>query len=50
MTEIKMEDGTVIIGQAANSIGVTDFFENLYNTKEDVSQENMEEMVRDIML
>ena len=46
--ELKNEDGTVIIGQAAINTEVRSFFENLYNDEEYVSQECMEEMVRDI--
>ena len=48
MREIKTEDGTIITRQAIISIEVRGFFEILYNTKEDVSQENMEEMIKDI--
>ena len=46
--ELKNEDGTTITGQAAISTEVRNFFENLYNDEEYVSQEWMEEMVRDI--
>ena len=48
MRELKNEDGTVIKGQAAISTEVRVFFESLYNDEEYVSQEYMEEMVRDI--
>ena len=48
MREIKTEDNTVITGQATINTEVRGFFENIYNTEEDVSQEIMEEMVRDI--
>ena len=48
MREIKNEDDTVITDQAVISTEVRGFFENLYNAEEDVSQENMEKMVRDI--
>ena len=48
MREHKNEDGTTIIGQAAISTEVRNFFENLYNDEEYVSQDCMEEMVRDI--
>ena len=46
--ELKNEDGTVIIGQAAINTEVRTFFENLYNDEEYVSQYCMEEMVWDI--
>ena len=48
MRELKKEDDTIISGQAAISSEVRDFFENIYNNEEDVSQEKMEEMTRDI--
>ena len=48
MRELKKEDGTVISGHAAISTELRGFFENIYNNEEDVSQENMEEMIRDI--
>ena len=48
MRELKKEDGTVIIGQATIGIEVRGFFENIYNNEEEVSQENMEEMTRDM--
>ena len=48
MRELKNEDDTVIIGQATISIEVRNLFESLYNDEEYVSQEYMEEMVRDI--
>ena len=48
MRELKSEDDTNITGQAAISKDVRSFFDNLYNDEEYVSQEFMEEMVRDI--
>ena len=48
MMELKKKDGTVISRQVAINTEVTGFFLNLYNNEEDVSQENMEEMTRDI--
>ena len=48
LRELKNEDGTVITGQVAINMEVRSFFENLYNDEEYVSQECMEEMVRDI--
>ena len=48
MRELKNEDGTVITEKAAISTEVRNFFENLYNDEEYVSQECMEEMVQDI--
>ena len=48
MRELKNEDDTVITGQATISTEVRGFFESLYNDEEYVSQECMEEIVRDI--
>ena len=48
MRELKNEDSIVITGQATISTKVRGFFESLYNDEEYVSQEYMEEMVRDI--
>ena len=48
MRELKTEDGTAILGQAAISTEVRSFFEHLYNDEEQVPQRLMEEMVFDI--
>ena len=48
MRELKNEHGKVIKGQVVISTEVRGFFESLYNDEEYVSQEYMEEMVRDI--
>ena len=48
MRELKNEDSTVITEQATISTEVKNFFENLYNDEEYISQYCMEEMVRDI--
>ena len=46
--EMKNDDDTTITGQAAIILEVRSFFESVYNNEEDASQENMEEMIRDI--
>ena len=48
LRELKNEDGSIITGQATINTEVRNFFENLYNDEEYVSQECMEEMVREI--
>ena len=46
--ELKKDDGTNITGQATIKSEVRSFFESIYNNEEDVSQENMDEMIIDI--
>ena len=48
MRELKNDDGLVILGKAAISTEVRNFFEHLYNDEEQVPQRFMEEMVFDI--
>ena len=46
--EVKKDDGTSITDQAKIINEVRNFFLNLYNNEEEVSQEDMAEMVKDI--
>ena len=48
MRELKKEDGTTITAQTEIIFEVRSFFETLYNDEEEVSQEIMGEMVKDI--
>ena len=45
---MKKDDGTTIIGHAKIRFEVRSFFESIYNNEEDIYQENLEEIIKDI--